>query len=558
MGFLSYASSHCPENPAPCQYEVFVPFHHPVKIKGNNADLFAKIENLADSGSAENSLPKRRSIMGIFHHSIAFPSTSSYRRAWRILKALFVIAVAAGLAGCVTTDTLSQRVSDSPRNPWKPPAALSPRPAEQPAPKIPAELQSSKQGLTLENLVDIGLTNNPQTRLAWNAARSAAAALGSAQSSYFPRIEATANAARQKAAFAGGKFIVDQTTLNPLATLSFLLFDFGGRKAATDSARETLQAANWTQNAAIQNVILLVEKSYYQYLAAKALLKAQEASLKGAQANHDAARERQRAGVATVADVLQAKTALSSTELNLVTAQGLVQTLHGVLANALGLFANASFEIADEPAEAIPVEEFSKQVDACIKDAETRRPDLAASQALVTKAQAQIRKAQSDRLPNFTLNSNYGRVYYQGQAISNEQFTIAVLLDIPIFSGFQRDYQLLQARADAETAGAQMEKLEQDIALQVWTSFYGVKTSEQKIRTAQDLLASAEKSYEVALGRYKEGVGSILDLLTAQSVLENGRGQAIQARTEWFLSLVQFTHDTGTLGAPGTASNPGF
>ncbi len=82
--------------------------------------------------------------------------------------------------------------------------------------------------------------------------------------------------------------------------------------------------------------------------------------------------------------------------------------------------------------------------------------------------------------------------------------------------------------------------------------------SEQKIKTAQDLLASAEKSYEVALARYKEGVGSILDLLTAQSVLENGRGQDIQARTEWFLSLVQFTHDTGTLGAPGTASNPGF
>ena len=119
--------------------------------------------------------------MGIFHHSIAFPSTSSYRRAWRILKALFVIAVAAGLAGCVTTDTLSQRVSDSPRNPWKPPAALSPRPAEQPAPKIPAELQSSKQGLTLENLVDIGLGNNAQTRLAWSSARSAAAALTVAQ-----------------------------------------------------------------------------------------------------------------------------------------------------------------------------------------------------------------------------------------------------------------------------------------------------------------------------------------------------------------------------------------
>lgn len=129
-----------------------------------------------------------------------------------------------------------------------------------------------------------------------------------------------------------------------------------------------------------------------------------------------------------------------------------------------------------------------------------------------------------------------------------------MLLSVPIYSGGLRDAQLLQAKADAETAIAQADKLAQDIALQVWTSYYGMKTAEQKIKAARDLQASAEKSHEVALGRYKEGVGSILDLLTAQSILENARGQVIQARTEWYLSLVQFTRDVGilTAGAPTT------
>ncbi len=54
----------------------------------------------------------------------------------------------------------------------------------------------------------------------------------------------------------------------------------------------------------------------------------------------------------------------------------------------------------------------------------------------------------------------------------------------------------------------------------------------------------------MALGRYKEGVGSILDLLAAESVLESARVELVQAKSDWFLALVQFTHDTGALEPP--------
>jgi outer membrane protein TolC len=61
----------------------------------------------------------------------------------------------------------------------------------------------------------------------------------------------------------------------------------------------------------------------------------------------------------------------------------------------------------------------------------------------------------------------------------------------------------------------------------------------------------------VALGRYKEGVGSILDLLAAESVLESARVQLVQATSDWFLALVQFTHDTGVLEPPAVPAKPG-
>jgi outer membrane protein TolC len=74
------------------------------------------------------------------------------------------------------------------------------------------------------------------------------------------------------------------------------------------------------------------------------------------------------------------------------------------------------------------------------------------------------------------------------------------------------------------------------------------------VRTSEDLLKSATESYQVALGRYKAGVGSILDLLSAQSALEGARAQRVQANSDWFVSLAALARDTGTLNVSNTDS----
>ena len=90
--------------------------------------------------------------------------------------------------------------------------------------------------------------------------------------------------------------------------------------------------------------------------------------------------------------------------------------------------------------------------------------------------------------------------------------------------------------------------------LQVWTSYYNLKTAGQQVKTARDLFASARQSEEVALGRYKAGVGSILDLLTAQTAFASARAQEVQARASWFLAMAQLAHDTGSLPPPAGAA----
>ena len=89
--------------------------------------------------------------------------------------------------------------------------------------------------------------------------------------------------------------------------------------------------------------------------------------------------------------------------------------------------------------------------------------------------------------------------------------------------------------------------------LQVWSSYYALATATQRVRTSRDLLTGAQQSAEVAAGRYRSGVGSILDVLTAESALESARAQEVQSRADWFVAVAQLAHDTGTLW-PGEAT----
>ena len=472
----------------------------------------------------------------------------------RIKKGRPVVLIVAGLflmSGCIRMQNLATKTAPSPQAPWVPTSGAAAPMVAAPTIQIPPDLLSSKRSWTLYQLIDVGLGKNMQTRAVWNAARSAAAAFGAAHSAYFPRLAVDLNGGHTKASFAGGRITAEYDSLTPSASLSWLLLDFGGRKAGLEEARQALAAANWTQNAVIQNLVLQIEQNYYTYLTAKALLKAQETALQEAQTNMDAADRRHQAGVATLADVLQSKTALSRAELNLVLGQGQLQIYKGSLANTIGLPANTDFDVTEELPAAVPLDQTSGEVERFIAEAQAKRPDLAAARSASLRAEAHIDRVRSGGLPTLVASGSVGRIYYSNQPKPGDSLSGVVLLDIPLFTGFSVNFQTLQARADAEVVRDQMKKLEQDVSLQVWTSYYGLKTAVQRVKTSQDLYGAAEQSYQVALAGYKEGVGSILDLLSAQSSLENGRIQVIQAKADWLLSLAQFARDTGTLEIPG-------
>jgi outer membrane protein len=455
------------------------------------------------------------------------------------MRQLCTVTVLLLLAGCVTHRGVG--TAESPAKPWTPPAktdAGSIAGATQLPPNV-----TPGSTLSLPEILDIALSNNPQTRIAWLNARAAEAGVGSAESSYYPEVDAAAGLTRARVASSAGSS--SSTTFGPSLTLNYLLFDFGGRAAEVEAARQTLIAADYLHNQAIQDVILRVQQAYYGHLDAKALLNAQDATLKERQASLDAAEARHNAGVATIADVLQARTALSQAQLNRETFEGSVRTFEGEIATAMGLPATTHFEFGDLPVT-VPTTEVTKAVENLVTDAVQQRPDVAAARAEAERAAARITQVRSSYLPALTATSSLGETFF-GTRSHVTPYSAGLAVRWPVFTGFRNVFDVRQAQAEADIAREDVRAAEQQVMLQVWTSYYALQTATQRLATSRDLLASAQQSADVAQSRYRAGVGSIIDLLTAEAALENARAQEVQSRADWFLSVAQLAHDTGTL-----------
>jgi len=454
-----------------------------------------------------------------------------------------------GSSGCsslVAHETAS-RTPDDPATPWAPPESALPPPEEPTAPvTIPKELLESAQSWTLEDIVDLALRNNPQTQSTWAAARAAAAHLGSDQGAYYPQLTGTAGYWKIESSISRD-FIVQRKYFAPSLSLQFVLFDFGKRAGDVGESRQLLYAANWEHNATIQDVVLEVEQAYYRYLSAKAARDAVQAAVDEASTSLDAAQELEDAGLATVADVLQARSNLAQQQLALQTIEGQIQTLRGSLATAMGISPTVAYDVGMLPSD-LPVSEVSESIEDLIHEAETYRPDLATARAEAEAARKHEQSVRAEGWPEVSLQGNVSRWFYDSVNQYSDNYSLWVSLSVPLFTGFSHSYDVEEARANAELARSRYEVSKSSVELDVWTSYYDVKTASERIASAKDFLDSATESHAVSLEQYKAGVGTILDLLSAQRTLEQARAQDVLARTEWFLAVANLAHATGRLG----------
>ncbi|HET6931520.1 MAG TPA: TolC family protein [Candidatus Acidoferrum sp.] len=393
---------------------------------------------------------------------------------------------------------------------------------------------------SLPELIDLAESHNPETRVAWERARAQAAAWGVARSELYPTIAAAALAGvdREQAYLADRFFRHTIGDFQVVLNLNYTIFDFGARSGRISAAKADALAANFAFNDTHREVIYRVEQAYYQLLNASGQEEAARANLSNAQAVQQAAEERLKNGLATLPDVLEARSATAQAEYELQAVLGAEEIAHGNLANALGTAPQTDIRVQPLRELTIP-SVVDDTVNSAMDRALAQRPDLLQRVADVQAAKGRVKEARAAYYPslNFTATPTAQSLYGLQQQLPWGQTAglaggIAFGLKWTVFDGGARKNRLAQAQANVHEAEAQIRVSRDQIANEVWAAYSDLNTALRQREAAIALLEAAGRSYDAALESYNYGLRNLLDVTAAQRTLAQARSTDVLARTQ--------------------------
>jgi len=447
---------------------------------------------------------------------------------------------------------LAQSAPTSADRPWHSPQEMPIADAARKLGEFRFEIDLTKT-YSLTELIDLAERHNPETRVAWERARAQAAALGLARSELYPTLEAAALSQTYRSQILFGDQFFRQTVqdFQVVLELNYTVFDFGARSGRIDAEKAQVLAANFAFNDTHREIIYQLAQAYYRLLNALGQEDATTASLANAQTVQQAAEDRLAHGLATLPDVLEARSATAQAEFDLQSVIGSEEIARGDLATAVGSPVTSAIHVQPLDQVATP-DAIGDTVDQAIDRALVQRPDLLRQVAEIRSANARIKEAHAAYYPELTLNvgpaaqSVYGlqqqlpRAHTAGLiggASVNFQWTV--------FDGGARKNRLAQARANAHEAEAQANVTRDRTADEVWAAYSNLNTAFRQRRASLALLEAANNSYAAALESYNYGLRSLLDVTATQRTLAQARSADVLARTQVLTALADLAFRTG-------------
>jgi outer membrane protein len=415
--------------------------------------------------------------------------------------------------------------------------------------------------LTLQEVIERALCNNPDTRDAWTVIEERAAAVGISKAAYLPTLSVTGQAVHED----NITHVQDHQELSSSystavrsdsLSLGWVLYDFGGRRAALNNAKALLSAAQANQNAALQQTFADAAKAYYAVQAAREQLRADEAVTEDAQSSLAAAKERIDRGIAPITEVYQAQTAYQQALVTQTRDHGQALTAQGNLANTIALSPDTALTLDSLDDTVQPDEAFQRSVSQLMAQAVQSHPAIVAAEQELKAAQAGVTQAKAQGRPTIKLVAQYsqnnepvqmGLGLPQYPATGHDGY-VGIQINVPLFSGFGTAYQVRQAQAQVDQQSVALDKARQQVALQVWTNYQSLQTDTQNLTNSAQLQTVATQAWESAQRRYRSGIGTILELLGTQTALAQARQQRVEALTAWRYDRLALASALGQLG----------
>jgi outer membrane protein len=309
-------------------------------------------------------------------------------------------------------------------------------------------------------------------------------------------------------------------------TASELIYDFGQTTGKWNAAKATLQSQEENERNFGVQVAFNLRSAYFTAAAARALVKVAEDTLRNQEAHLKQTQGFVEAGTHPEIDLAQARTDRANAKVQLINAQVTYDTDKALLNQTMGVERGTEYEVADPPAESVPGEDDS--TDAILPVALKARPDLLSlarqieAQELVTKS---IKGSYAPSLGVSTSLSDGGADL--GTLAWNWSATLG--LNWQIFGGGITDAQMREARANTAVLRAQYDLQRQQVRADVEQARLGVRAAKATIEATHEAAVNARVRLGLAEGRYRAGIGSMIELGDSQVALTAASAQEIQA-----------------------------
>lgn len=393
--------------------------------------------------------------------------------------------------------------------------------------------------LSLAEALTMAAQQNQQLRIAAFEAVIARTVLAQARAGAAPQVNAQASYTRTReqgptTVSLGPGFTVEIPAPSPNVydvrlVLQYPLFTGGRVEAQIALAEANVKGAEAALERVKQQVIFGVRQAYYQLLLAQSGLEVVDRSIAQAAETLRVARARVAAGVSPRFDEVQAEVAVAQARQSQVRSRNAIAQATQGLNALINLPLNTPLRLRD----ALTIRPVGAPVDALIARALEGRPEFAELRARQAAAQAGIALAESGAKPTVAVNaatsygnSSAGFVPSTGWS-STWSITLAATLNL--YDGGLTKERINEARLRLEQLRASEAQQRQAVELDVRQAFLNLQSAAEELAGADAVVTQAAEALRIANVRFQSGVGTNLEVLTAQTTASQAEAARVQA-----------------------------
>ena len=410
-----------------------------------------------------------------------------------------------------------------------------------------APVQPAALSLTLRGALTAAVDNNPDVQLYKERIEAAQGQVQSQLGSLLPNLSGTVRQTRQTQFL--GTF-----GLAPQRTDPFSIFD--GRVNASQNlfsvsllqrwraSRESLHVTEFESDSRKYDVMAGAALAYMEGLKAMAMVKMHEANQRVMEELLALVKQRQRGGVATGLDIARLDAQIAAERQLASISRYDVEHSTLTLLNLLAIPYDVKVALTDDLKSDIGEIPSSH---GAVESALGARPEVQAQFTRVKASELTYSSITGERVPSLVAQGDYGLI---GNRWNNtlDTYNMALLLQIPIFDGAQREGRIAEARSQLRQEALRMRAVLNQVKMEVHDALAAVAAAKEQVAIAQAGLQMATKELDLARERYAViSAASYFELTNGLTSAARGRENLVNALFQLNAARVNLARATGSL-----------